>query len=76
MYIYIYISVNSKKIKYLHLLFSPRKVSLMRKLKMYIFPIYFQIATFLKTGEYTYIYVYYIYYVKKLLRIKRSDKIT
>ena len=52
--------------KYIYLLFnfSP-KVSLFdKKTKgMYIFYVYFQIATFLKAGVYIYIYIYTYTYV-------------
>ena len=66
MYIYMYIHPFSKrlqfekKMKYIYLLFnfSP-KVSLFHKKTkgMYIFYVYFQIATFLKAGVYIYIYI-------------------
>ena len=61
MHTHIYIYPSTRKINeiYTPFIFSSKSVPLIRKLKMYIIPIYFQIATFFKTGE--------------VSRIKRSD---
>ena len=64
-YTYIYIpvfknvAIKKKRMIYIHLFFFHQKVSLFdEKQKVCIFHMYFQIATFLKTGVYIYIYIY------------------
>ena len=55
------LQLKKKRMIYIHLLFSHQKVSLFdEKQKVCIFHMYFQIATFLKTGVYIYIYIYII----------------
>ena len=58
----------------------PKSVSLTRKLKMHVIPVFEYIYIYQYLCIYIYvihiyvIYIYiYIYYIKKLFRIKRSD---
>ena len=60
----------------------PKSVSLTRKLKMHVIPVFEYIYIYIYISVFMYIYIrytyiryiyIYIYYIKKLFRIKRSD---